>query len=69
MKKFLAFILCAVLVCATVPFAVSAAGTETVEIAAAAGANVFVAGSAVFGAENPAEVIEMLREKAEKAYV
>ena len=41
---------------------------ETVEIAAAAGANVFVAGSAVFGAENPAEVIGMLREKAEKAY-
>lgn len=41
---------------------------ETVEIAAAAGANVFVAGSAVFGAENPAEVIEMLRNKAEKAY-
>ena len=41
---------------------------ETVEIAAAAGANVFVAGSAVFGAENPAEVIEMLRGKAEKAY-
>lgn len=41
---------------------------ETVEIAAAAGANVFVAGSAVFGAENPAEVIEMLRSKAEKAY-
>jgi len=30
MKKFLAFILCAVLVCATVPFTVSAAGTETV---------------------------------------
>lgn len=41
---------------------------ETVEIAAAAGANVFVAGSAVFGAENPAEVIEMLRNKAEKSY-
>ena len=41
---------------------------ETVEIAAAAGANVFVAGSAVFGAENPAGVIGMLREKAEKAY-
>ena len=41
---------------------------ETVEIAAAAGANVFVAGSAVFGAENPAEIIEMLRGKAEKAY-
>ena len=42
---------------------------ETTKVAAAAGANVFVAGSAVFGAENPAEVIEMLREKAEKAYV
>ena len=41
---------------------------ETVEIAAASGANVFVAGSAVFGAENPAEIIGMLREKAEKAY-
>lgn len=42
---------------------------ETVEIAAAAGANVFVAGSAVFGADNPAEIIEMLRSKAEKAYI
>ena len=42
---------------------------ETVEIAAAAGANVFVAGSAVFGAENPAEIIEMLRSKAKKAYI
>lgn len=41
---------------------------KTVETAAAAGANVFVAGSAVFGADDPALAIRTLREKAEKAY-
>lgn len=41
---------------------------KTVETAAAAGANVFVAGSAVFGAEDAAAAIEILRTKAQKAY-
>jgi len=41
---------------------------KTVEIAASAGANVFVAGSAVFGAEDAAKAISDLRELAEKAY-
>lgn len=40
---------------------------KTVEIAAAAGANVFVAGSAVFGAADPAKEIEKLRNLAAKA--
>lgn len=40
---------------------------KTVEIAAAAGANVFVAGSAVFGAVDPAKEIEKLRNLAAKA--
>lgn len=40
---------------------------KTVEIAAAAGANVFVAGSAVFGAADPANEIEKLRNLAAKA--
>lgn len=40
---------------------------KTVETAAAAGANVFVAGSAVFGAENAARAIEKLRSLAAKA--
>ena len=40
---------------------------KTVEIAAAAGANVFVAGSAVFGAVDPANEIEKLRNLAAKA--
>lgn len=35
---------------------------ETVKIASRAGANVFVAGSAVFKSENPAEAINTLRE-------
>jgi len=34
---------------------------ETIKIAAKAGANVFVAGSAVFRAENPNDMIERLR--------
>ena len=42
---------------------------KTVEIAAAAGANVFVAGSAVFGAEDASKAISDLRNLAEKAFV
>lgn len=38
--------------------------TETVKIAGAAGANVFVAGSAVFKSENPADTIRILKENA-----
>ncbi len=41
---------------------------KTVETAAAAGANVFVAGSAVFGAEDATKAISDLRNLAEKAY-
>lgn len=41
---------------------------KTVEIAASAGANVFVAGSAVFGAEDAAAEIAKLRGLAEKAF-
>jgi len=37
---------------------------ETVKIAGAAGANVFVAGSAVFKSENPIETIRILKENA-----
>ena len=40
---------------------------KTVETAAAAGANVFVAGSAVFGADDASKAISDLRELAEKA--
>lgn len=39
--------------------------SETVKTAAQAGANVFVAGSAVFKAENPAEIIGLLKSTAE----
>lgn len=38
----------------------------TIDQAAEAGANVIVAGSAVFGAKDPAEVIGKLREAVEK---
>jgi len=38
----------------------------TIDQAADAGANVIVAGSAVFGAKNPAEVIAKLREAVER---
>lgn len=38
---------------------------ETVKIAAKAGANVFVAGSAVFKSQNPAKTIEELKHNAE----
>jgi ribulose-phosphate 3-epimerase len=40
---------------------------ETIKIAAKAGANVFVAGSAVFKSESPAKTIELLRNNAENA--
>lgn len=35
---------------------------KTIDVAADAGANVIVAGSAVFGAEDPGEVIRKLRD-------
>lgn len=37
---------------------------DTVKIAGSAGANVFVAGSAVFKSDNPAKTIQMLKENA-----
>ncbi|HKC28417.1 MAG TPA: ribulose-phosphate 3-epimerase [Jatrophihabitans sp.] len=37
---------------------------ETIEAAAEAGADVFVAGSAVYGADNPSAAVEALRERA-----
>ena len=37
---------------------------STIELAAEAGVNAFVAGSAVFGAEDPAEAVETLRDLA-----
>ena len=39
---------------------------KTIDQAADAGANVIVAGSAVFGAQDPGEVIRVLREAVEK---
>lgn len=41
---------------------------ETIERAAEAGADTFVAGSAVYNAENPAEMIEQLRNLGNRAY-
>lgn len=41
-------------------------GPSTIDQAADAGANVIVAGSAVFGAQDPSEVIALLREAVEK---
>lgn len=41
---------------------------ETAKIAAAAGANVLVAGSSVFGAKDAAEAVRSIREAAENAY-
>lgn len=41
-------------------------GPGTIDQAADAGANVIVAGSAVFGAKDPAEVISVLREAVDK---
>lgn len=39
---------------------------ETIDQAAEAGANVIVAGSAVFGAKDPADVISKLREAVDR---
>lgn len=39
---------------------------KTIDTAADAGANVIVAGSAVFGAKDPADVIAKLREAVDK---
>ncbi len=40
---------------------------DTIERCAEAGADVFVAGSAVYGAQDPAKAVRELRDKAEKA--
>jgi ribulose-phosphate 3-epimerase len=40
---------------------------ETIERCADAGADVFVAGSAVYGADDPAKAVQRLREQAERA--
>jgi ribulose-phosphate 3-epimerase len=42
-------------------------GAETIERCAEAGADVFVAGSAVYGADDPARAVRALREQAERA--
>lgn len=42
---------------------------DTIEAAAEAGADVFVAGSAVYGADDPAKAVEALRAKARAAMV
>jgi ribulose-phosphate 3-epimerase len=42
---------------------------ETIEAAAEAGADTFVAGSAVYGADDPAVAVRALRERAERAAV
>ena len=42
--------------------------TQTVIQAAKAGANIFVAGNAIFGSDNPTEVIKSIREAAQEAY-
>ena len=39
---------------------------ETIEIAREAGADTFVAGSAVFNSDDPAEMINLLRARAER---
>jgi ribulose-phosphate 3-epimerase len=41
--------------------------TETIERCAQAGADVFVAGSAVYGADDPADAVRALRDQAERA--
>lgn len=41
-------------------------GPATIDQAADAGANVIVAGSAVFGASDPAEVIRLLKDAVEQ---
>jgi ribulose-phosphate 3-epimerase len=40
---------------------------ETIESAAGAGADTFVAGSAVFNSADPAQMVTILREKAQTA--
>jgi ribulose-phosphate 3-epimerase len=40
---------------------------ETIERCAEAGADVFVAGAAVYGAQDPARAAQLLREQAERA--
>lgn len=40
---------------------------DTIERCAEAGADVFVAGSAVYGADDPAGAVRMLRDKADRA--
>jgi ribulose-phosphate 3-epimerase len=42
-------------------------GEETIERCAEAGADVFVAGSAVYGADDPARAVQALRAQAERA--
>ncbi|WP_460542904.1 ribulose-phosphate 3-epimerase [Glycomyces halotolerans] len=42
-------------------------GEDTIEAAAEAGADAFVAGTAVFGADDPAEACRRLRSRADKA--
>jgi ribulose-phosphate 3-epimerase len=42
-------------------------GPATIDQAADAGANVIVAGSAVFGAKDPADVIRQLKEAVERS--
>ena len=42
-------------------------GEETIEQCAEAGADVFVAGSAVYGADDPARAVQALRAQAERA--
>lgn len=44
-------------------------GEKTVAVAAAAGANCFVAGSAVFGSPDPQEAIKVIRTIAEDSYM
>jgi ribulose-phosphate 3-epimerase len=39
---------------------------ETIDVATSAGADTFVAGSAVFKAENPGDMVNLLRSKASK---
>lgn len=41
-------------------------GPSTIDVAAAAGANMIVAGSSVFNSDNPAKVITTLRRSVEK---
>lgn len=42
-------------------------GPSTIDAAASAGANCIVAGSSVFGAPEPAQVIKLLRKTVEEA--